>query len=102
MKSIFDLVIRFMAISAMLVGVSLAMVATAPKSMAAAADALVAEDSVVVTQAQLMILPKNSTKRFVISYDINELVDILHDSPGVIEVLGTSIRIHRHIRQYIA
>ena len=35
MKNIFDLVIRFMAISAMLVGVSLAMVATAPESVAA-------------------------------------------------------------------
>ena len=34
MKNIFDLVIRFMAISAMLVGVSLAMVATAPEAEA--------------------------------------------------------------------
>ena len=35
MKSIFDLVIQFMAISAMLVGVSLAFVATAPEAVAA-------------------------------------------------------------------
>ena len=52
MKNIFDLVIRFMAISAMLVGVSLAMVATAPESVAAesAVSELVAVESESVSE----------------------------------------------------
>ena len=83
MKNIFDLVIRFMAISAMLVGMSLAMVATAPESVATAAAAaategLVAEDAVVVNQAQLNIAQKFDQNIRNIS-DINELVDILYD-----------------------
>ena len=52
MKNIFDLVIRFMAISAMLVGVSLAMVATAPEAVAAksAVSELVAVESESVSE----------------------------------------------------